>query len=160
MYDAGSVRSVEGIGDFDREHQDEFGLERTAGNLMLEGHAVKTFHRNEGTTLLLADVVNGADVRVVQGGSRLGFTLEPSESLLVVGELFWQKLKGNEAVQSDILGFVHYPHATAAELFHNAVVRNVLIDQEGSTRPGRWYILWMDRERVNERVCRYERQQG
>ena len=38
---------------------------------MIQGYAVEELHHHEGATVFLTDVMNGADVGIVQGGSRL-----------------------------------------------------------------------------------------
>ena len=40
----------------------------------------------------------------------------------------YQELQRNRATEPDVLGLVHHTHATAPELFQNAVVRNRLAD--------------------------------
>jgi hypothetical protein len=42
--------------------------------------------------LVFADVMNGADIRMVESGGGLGFALEAGEGLRVVGEIFREKL--------------------------------------------------------------------
>jgi hypothetical protein len=44
---------------------------RPAGDLVFQGHAVETLHDHKGLTVLLADFMEGADVRVIQGGGSL-----------------------------------------------------------------------------------------
>ena len=46
------------------------------------------------------------------------------------GNFIGQELQGDEAVQTSVLGLVHYAHAAAAELFDDAVVRDGLADHE------------------------------
>ena len=77
---------------------------------------------------LLADVVDGADVGMVQCGSGLGFALEARERLRVAGNVFRQELQGDEAVEPSVLGLVDHTHAAAAELLDDAVVAQVLVD--------------------------------
>jgi len=56
---------------------------------MFQRHAVQKLHHNEGLTTLLPDFINGADIRMVQGGSSLGFTLKASQRLRVFRYFFW-----------------------------------------------------------------------
>jgi hypothetical protein len=46
--------------------------------MMLERRAIEKFHGDESLAILLADVVNGADIGVVQRGGGLSFTLKAS----------------------------------------------------------------------------------
>ena len=47
-------------------------------------------------------------------------------SLRVLGDVFGQELEGHEASELGILGFIHHPHATGAQLLKNAVMGNGL----------------------------------
>jgi hypothetical protein len=54
------------------------------------------------------------------------FALETTESLRVLGDIVWKEFQGDEAIEFDVLGFVHNAHPPASELFDNAVVRDDL----------------------------------
>ena len=70
------MRGVQCVGNFDSQSEQDFGLDGPSGNAMLQGHAVQKFHGDESVAAFLPNVVNGADVGVVQRGSRLGFSPE------------------------------------------------------------------------------------
>jgi hypothetical protein len=82
---------------------------------------------------LLADVVNRADVGMVESRGRLRFPLETGEGLRVSSHLIGQELQGHEAMQSRVLGLIDHTHAATAELLHDAVVRDGLADQFDGT---------------------------
>src|SRR5713101_1012562 len=103
-------------------------VQRTAGNHWLQRHAIQEFHGYEGTAVLLANVVNRADVGMVQCGCGLGFALKTGECLRVTGNLLGQELEGDEAMQPRILGLVDNTHTASAQLLDDAVVRNGLAD--------------------------------
>ena len=65
--DAFSMSGIECVGDFDAERQQGLQFNRPSGNQMLESRALQIFHRDEGLALFFPDVVNGADVGMVQG---------------------------------------------------------------------------------------------
>ena len=79
--------------------------------------------------ILLANVVNGANVRMVQSRSRLGLALKAAEGLRIFGDVVGQELEGDKTVQPNVLGLVDNTHATAAHLLNHAVVRYGLSDQ-------------------------------
>ena len=95
---------------------------------MLQRHPVQKLHGDERLAVLLANVVDGADVGVIQRGCGLGFALETGEGLRVTGNFLGQKLEGNKTVQPGVLGLVDHAHTAAAQLLDNAVVRNGLPD--------------------------------
>ena len=66
MYDAFAMCPIEPIRDFDSERQCVFRLQGTPGDTMLQSHAVEELHHHEGTSIFFTDVVNRADVGMVQ----------------------------------------------------------------------------------------------
>jgi len=48
---------------------------------------------------LLPDFVDSANVRVVQGGSRLRLALKASQGLRVVSDVVWQEFQGDKTMQ-------------------------------------------------------------
>ena len=91
--------------------------------------AVEQLHDDERLALVLADVVDRADVRMVQrrGGARLA--LEALERLRVARQLARQELERDLAAEARVLGAVDDTHAAAAEPVEDAVVGEDLIDQ-------------------------------
>ena len=73
--------------------------------------------------------MNGADVRVIQGGGGFGFALETAQGLGIFRNIIRQKFEGYEAAKLDVFGFVDYAHASAAQFFEDAVMRNGLVQQ-------------------------------
>jgi len=102
---------------------------------VFQRHPVQKLHRDERLTILFADVMNRANVRVVQCRCSLGFALKTGESLRVTGNFFRQEFEGDEAMQPRILGLIHNAHSPATELFNNAVVRDGLADHLSRTSP-------------------------
>jgi len=100
----------------------------------------EVFHGDECQAVFFADVVNGADVGMVQRRRRLRFAPEAGNRLGIAGDALRKKLESHEAVQSGILSFVHHTHAAATELLDDAVMRNGLADQfEGNSVLGRQF---------------------
>jgi len=138
MHDALGVCGVEAVGDFGGQREQLFGFDGLTGDAMLQGEAVEKFHGDEGLAVLFADVVDSADVVVIERGSGLRFTLKPSEGLRVARDVLRQKFQRDEAAQARVFGFVNDAHASAAEFFDDAIVRNGLADQRGRI----WH--WLD----------------
>ena len=101
---------------------------------MLQRHAVEKLHDDEGLIAVLADLVNGADVGVIQRRRRTGFATETLQGLRVHGHIIRQKLQSHEAAEFGVFGLVDHTHAAPAELLDDAVVRNGLADHAGSAR--------------------------
>ena len=128
MDDALGVRGVERVGDFDGEREQRVQFHRPPGDQMLQRHALQKLHGDERLAVLLADVVDGADVGMIQRGSRLRFALEAAERLGIAGDFVGQELEGDETAQPRVFGLVDHTHPAAAELPDNAVVRDGLAD--------------------------------
>src|ERR1700680_1469966 len=103
---------------------------------MLQREPFQKVQGNEGLAILLANVVNGADVGVVQCGSSLGFASKASQSLGITGNLLGKKLKGDEAMQPGIFRLKDNAHATTAKFLDDAVVRDSLPDHYGQILRG------------------------
>ncbi len=126
--DALGMRGVERIGNLDREREQRVHLQRTPGDHVLQSHAVQIFHGDERLAILLADVVNGADVGMVQRRSRLRLALKAAECLGILGHFIGQKLECDKTMQPRVFRFVNHTHPAAAKLVDNAVMRNGLAD--------------------------------
>ena len=83
---------------------------------MLQRHAIEKLHGDERMPILLADLVNRADVGMVQRRRRPRLAPEPLQRLRVVCNLIGQKFQRNKPAQRSILGLVHHAHPSAAQL--------------------------------------------
>src|SRR5579864_9851192 len=70
----------------------------------------------------VSKLVNGDDIGMIQRGGRLGFALEPAESLRVVCYVVGQEFESNKATEIDVLCFVNNPHSSTAKLFNHPVM--------------------------------------
>ena len=102
--------------------------------LMLQRRPVEELHDEERAAVLLADIVDGADVGVVQRRCGARLAAESGQGLGIFREVRRQELQRDEALQPRILGFVHDAHSAAAQLLDDAVVRERLTDQRIADR--------------------------
>ena len=70
---------------------------------MLERHAIQELHGDKCLAVVLADIVDRADVRVVQSRCRLRFSLKAGQRLRVAGNFVGVEFQGNEAMQTRVL---------------------------------------------------------
>ena len=68
--------SFESVGDFNREREKIIRVNRFAADAVLQRHTIEIFHRDERPTLVPTDLVDGADVGMVQGRGSTGFPRE------------------------------------------------------------------------------------
>src|SRR5581483_4731068 len=76
MNDALAMGSIERIGDLDGQIY-RARLQRSTAEQMFQRRSFQKLHRDERNPLFLADVEKGADVRVIQRGSRPCFPAKP-----------------------------------------------------------------------------------
>ena len=101
--------------------------ERPQGNeYLVEANAGYELHDDVVVTVLLADAKDGHDVGMVQLGGRLGLSFKASQVPLIQQCLFRQHLDGDASSQGNLLGFVHDPHAAAANFAQDAEVTELL----------------------------------
>ncbi len=74
----------------------------------------------------MAEVMDSADVGVIQGRGRTGFTREAVKHFAAAGPFFWQELYGHAAAEVQVLRLIDEPHAAGSEARHNTVVRKCL----------------------------------
>ena len=79
--DAGTMRRVERARDFGRRTHQLRERQRSALEPPLQRFALDVFHDEEVAAVLAADVVDRADMRVVERGNRARFALEPKPVL-------------------------------------------------------------------------------
>ena len=132
--DAGRVRRVQAIGDLDRQGKQSLCFNRLTRDHMLQRHALQEFHGDERSATLLADVVNRADVRMIQRRCGLGFTPEAFQRLRVVSNIFGQEFKRYKTVEARVLGLVNHTHPAASQSLEDAIVGDVLANQRRGLR--------------------------
>ena len=103
-------------------------LDGAAADEVFQSLAVEKFHGDEGAAFGFADVVDGADVGVIEGGCGLGFALEAGECLRISGDVFGEEFESDEAVEAGVFGFVDDAHAAATEFVGDEEVGEVLAD--------------------------------
>ena len=90
-------------------------------SLLVEAAAVDELQREEGQAVVLADLVDLHDVRVLQAGDGLGLGPEAGQ-LLGAGVVAGQDhLQGDDAVERELPGLVDDAHAAAAQLAQDFV---------------------------------------
>src|SRR5262249_45898318 len=122
---------VEGIGNLDAEVEHGFEVERLPCDLVLQGRPVEEFHNDERLSVRPAEVMDRANVRMVQSGGSAGFTTEAFQCLWVVRHVIGQEFEGDKTTKIGVLSFVNDTHSTTAQLLCDAVVRDGLPDKLG-----------------------------
>ena len=90
--------------------------------------ALQQLHRHEMAAGVLADVVDRADVRMIQGRGGAGLALEPFDRARIPRQLFGEEFQRDGTSQPRVFGLVDHAHAALAQLFQDAIVRDGLAD--------------------------------
>ena len=93
---------------------------------MFQDCAIEKLHHDERMPILIADIVNHADVGMIERRSSLCFALEACQRLRVSRYFIREKLECHETVQSGVLGLVDHTHTATAEFLDDEVVRDGL----------------------------------
>jgi hypothetical protein len=128
MHDALRVRRVEGVGDLDADIDNLGNLEHAAAEAIVERVSLHPLHDDERLALMFTDVVNRADVGVVQPGRRSGLDPKPFNGLPIAGEVFGNELEGDLSSKPGVVGPIDDAHAAGAELIDDPIVRNGFTD--------------------------------
>src|ERR1700730_15018190 len=91
MNDPRRMRRIESVSDLDRKRQQQFSFQGASGNAVLQHDAIQKLHGDERLPVLFANVIDRADVRVVQSGCGLSFAAKTGKRLRVAGNLLGQK---------------------------------------------------------------------
>ena len=74
VHDSGGMRGIERIRNFDPQPQNLVDFHRPPANPVFQGHPFEELHRDEGMAILFANVVDRADVGMIESGGGLGLT--------------------------------------------------------------------------------------
>ncbi len=137
MDDSFGVRGIERVGNFDSELEHLVERECAALDPMLQRLTVQIFHHDERMPADrfarlkrdLANLVDRADIRMVQRGCSASLAAEALKSGRVANHAIREKFERHEAAEFGVLGLVHDAHPAAAQLLDDAVVRDGSADQ-------------------------------
>ena len=76
MHNAGAVRTLKGVGDIAADGDQLFQRQRSAFEPLFERLPLQKLHHQVVGALLVPDVIQGANIGMIQLRNRLGFTLE------------------------------------------------------------------------------------
>ena len=134
MNDSFGVRGVERVGNFNGEGEQIAGLNRRSIDTVFQRHAIKKLHRNERLSTLVAgisDIVDRADVGMIEGRCGLGFALKPCERLRIASDILREELQRHKTVKARVLRLIDDTHASATKFFDDAVMGEGLADRSG-----------------------------
>src|ERR1044071_10277453 len=76
------------------------------------------------SSFALTDLEDLSDVRMIEGGGRLGFADEALHSIIVGSDIFRKDFQGDFAIEGGVLREVDIAHPPPTELVENRVTRD------------------------------------
>ena len=119
--DIASIRSVGYENWLDGQFQLATTLQRPTLEARRQRLAARELHRDEVATAVLTDVVDGADVRMVESRCRARLPAEARERGGIAREQLGQELEGDGLAEGEVVGPVHLAHPALAEWGDDAV---------------------------------------
>src|SRR5260370_35273449 len=116
MHNSFGMCGVESVSDLNVQTQNGFDLQGLSRNQEFEGLPLKQLHWDEGPVIDLVNLVNCADIGMVQRRGRARLAVKTAERLRVFGEFFGKKLQGNMSAELQVFSFVNHAHAATADL--------------------------------------------
>ena len=137
MHDALRVRGVERVGDLDADVDNLLDLERAGRDAIVQCLALHPFHDDERLAIVLADVVDGADVGMVQRGCGARFNAEALNGLSIARQILGDELQRDRTAKAGVVGAVDDAHAAGSKLMEHPIVRDCFADHTEGRRPDR-----------------------
>jgi hypothetical protein len=128
VHDALAVRGIESIGHFNRKREQALLVHRPPFNRVFQRLASQAFHHDEQMSIMLANLMDGADVGMVQRRGCASLPTKALQSLRVLRGIVGQKLQRHEAAQQRVFRLINHSHSAAAEEFDDPVVGDGLAD--------------------------------
>jgi hypothetical protein len=114
VHDARVVRDREGTGDLDQDVDPLLGRDAGVADQRAQAPALDQLHHHVRRAVVLADVVDRNDVRVIELGHRAGLAHQPGPGLLLFGPLV-QHLERDPAIEPLVVGAEDAAHPPLAD---------------------------------------------
>ena len=126
---------LEPLGHLDAEVNQSLDVERALADYRRQLAAFEIGHRDERLPIGLIDLVDRANVGVVQRRRGTGFAKETGLGVFRAECLSGKELERNKPLQAQILGFIDNTHPALAEFFEDLVMRDGLPDHSSVVYP-------------------------
>ena len=129
MDDALGVRRIESVGYLDSHVEQTIQIQRFPESQFPKRLAFQVLHRDEWARFVLANLVDRANIRMVQRRRGPCFPPETLECQRIAGDVIGKKLQRNKAAKLGVFGLVNHTHSATAQLTDDTVVRNGLAER-------------------------------
>ncbi len=124
MNDSSHMRRIQRIGYLNCKTEQHFTFNWLAADALFQRHAIQIFHGDETQIAVSADLVERANVGMVQCRRRARLAAKSLQSLRIARQLVRQKLQRDKSPELGVLGLINNTHSAAAEFFDDAVMGN------------------------------------
>src|SRR5581483_6693055 len=115
MHDTAAVSAVKALGDL-RSILDDVGeWQRAAAQAGGQGLAVDQLHHQIFDPILAANIVQHANVGMIQSGDGSRFPLEALFAGEIVGKFGWKYFDSNFAAEARVPGAINFAHSAGTE---------------------------------------------
>jgi hypothetical protein len=124
MKDAEGVGGTEAVGDLDADGENELQAGGAFDDELVERLPGHVLHDDEGFLALFADLIDGADVGMLDGGGHAGFAQNGGAHLLLGESAALEDLQYDGAHQLRVIRKVHDAAAARSQLAGQLIVRD------------------------------------
>ena len=115
MHDAAFVRPFQPLTNFNTVLQNLLSRERALRQAVSQRLPLQKLHNQEVDAILMADIMQSANVGMVQRRYGAGFVVETLPGLGIAGQMTREDFDRDGAVQASVLGAIHLAHAAGAD---------------------------------------------
>ena len=110
-----AMSMVERVSNLDRTFQRFIRGNRTPDQPVRNRFALEVLHHQKGKPFLLADVIHGANMRMVKRGDRTSLSREALATTRMICEFRRQDLDRHDSIEAGVAGVIHLPHAPGSK---------------------------------------------
>jgi hypothetical protein len=115
MNNAGAVRFLERLANLHANFERLLQWERAFAKARFQALALQILHHKEGGSILTANIMQNANVWMIQGRDGASFALEALLGLRIFRKMRREYLDGYGAVKARVAGAIHFAHAAGTE---------------------------------------------
>ena len=127
VHDALGMRRLQCVRDLQSPVQQSGQGNGLVADSLAQGLPFEQLHGDEGTPLIFVDLVDGADVGMIEGRGGAGLAFKSLQCSRLDGGTFRKELQSDQTAQTNVLGFIHHAHAALTQLSLDAVMRDSLV---------------------------------
>ena len=115
MNHAATMCAIKSVCDFCSDTKQMLQRKRAFAQARTQRLAFQIFHDQEADSVLLADIIELADVGVIERRNSAGFALEPLFGVVLVGEMLRKNLDRDRSFKPGVAGAVDFAHAAGTD---------------------------------------------